>query len=368
MSGSEQWRPAAAGFSERDFYLSEFRGRTLALALALGEGELDAAGKAVLDEVLAALEANGTRVILLCADPRLLSRFVPDPPLHASGPGWQGALWRLSRRSLRMGFFVENASDLAAVCREVVLELGLAKLVWIDGEGGLPRSDGSRLSLVALEELDSLTAGPTGAVHPGPARSKLLEEIRTMVEGGLPSASLCDPAGLADELFTYTGSGTFFSLRRYTEVRRLVLDEFDAANDLIRRGVVEGYLVSRTEIQIELILSNAFGVFVEGRYLAGIGALLPHPGGHTGEIASLYTLTRFLGEGIGGHLVRFAVACSRERGYEAVFACTTSERVAGFFEREGFERVSPDLLPEEKWSDYAPERRSQVVCLRREID
>ncbi|MBW2275451.1 MAG: GNAT family N-acetyltransferase [Deltaproteobacteria bacterium] len=368
MDRSEPRRAAAGGFSERDFYLAEFRGRTLALALAFEEEELDAAGSAVLDEVLSALEANQTRVILLCADSRLLSRLVPAAPLHASGQGWQGALWRVSRRSLRMGFLVERGSDLAAVCREVVLELGLAKLVWIDGEGGLERSDGSRLSLVALEELESLTAVPGGSAHLGPERSKLLEEIRAMVEGGLPSASLCDSQGLADELFTYTGSGTFFSLRRYTEVRRLVLDEFDAANDLIRRGVEEGYLVSRSDTQIELILSNAFGVFVEGRYLAGIGALLPHPGARTGEIASLYTLTRFLGEGIGGHLVRFAVECSRERGYDAVFACTTSERVAAFFGREGFERVSPDLLPQEKWSDYAPERRSQVLCLRRKID
>jgi N-acetylglutamate synthase-like GNAT family acetyltransferase len=240
--------------------------------------------------------------------------------------------------------------------------------VWIDAEGGLTRADGSRLSLVDLEELDALMAGPGGPPQLRPARAKLLEEIRSMVEGGLPSASLCHPLGLADELFTYAGSGTFFSLQRYTEVRRLALDEFDAANDLIRRGVEEGYLVPRSDAQAELILSNAFGVFVEGRYLAGIGALLPHPGARSGEIASLYTLTRFLGEGIGADLVRFAVACSRERGYESVFACTTSERVAGFFERQGFERVSPDLLPEEKWSHYAAERRARLHCLRQEID
>jgi amino-acid N-acetyltransferase len=366
MARLEREREAADGFSEKDFYLAEFRGRTLALALALDQGELDAAGSAVLDEVLSTLEANRTRVILLCTDPRLHERLVDGPPLRATGQGWQGALWRALRRSLRVGFLVERSEDLAAACREQVLELGLAKLVWIDPQGGLARSDGSRLSLVDLEEVDEFMAG--GAPQLAPARSKLLAEIRAMVEGGLPSASLCDPLGLADELFTYAGSGTFVSLRRYTVVRRLALDDFDAANDLIRRGVAEGYLLARSEAQAELILSNAFGVFVEGRYLAGIGALLPHPGGRSGEIASLYTLTRFLGEGMGGHLVRCAVERSSERGYESVFACTTSQRVAGFFERQGFEQVSPDLLPAERWSQYEPERRARLLCLRQQID
>ena len=164
--------------------------------------------------------------------------------------------------------------------------------------------------------------------------------------------------------------GPSFRFGAITEVRRLALDEFDAANDLIRRGVEEGYLVSRSDAQVELILSNAFGVFVEGRYLAGIGALLPHPGERSGEIASLYTLTRFLGEGIGERiLVRFAVESSRERGYESIFACTTSQRVMGFFESQGFERVSPELLPTEKWSAVLrPSGVPRLHCVRREID
>jgi N-acetylglutamate synthase-like GNAT family acetyltransferase len=50
-----------------------------------------------------------------------------------------------------------------------------------------------------------------------------------------------------------------------------------------------------------------------------------------------------------------------------VFACTTSERVAGFFERNGFARVGADEIPAEKWRDYDPARRARVLCLLRDL-
>jgi len=184
-----------------------------------------------------------------------------------------------------------------------------------------------------------------------------------MIAGGLPSVSLCAPEALADELFTYAGSGTFFTRERAPLVRTLVLDDFDAANDLIGHGVREGYLVERSPAELEGVLTNGFGLFIEGRYLAGIGALIPHESEQVGEIASLYTLTRFLGEGVGGHLVRFALSRARAAGYRFVFACTTSERVESFFLRQGFEQAQPDQIPADKWKGYPPERRGQLRCL-----
>ena len=135
--------------------------------------------------------------------------------------------------------------------------------------------------------------------------------------------------------------------------------------DLIARGVAEGYLAPRSPEAIERVLANAFGAFVEGRHLAGIGALLHWEHARVAEIASLYTVTRFIGEGIGGHLVVFACSRALELGCRAVTAVTTSDRVASFFERNGFERVPADVIPAEKWRDYDPERRARAVCLRR---
>jgi N-acetylglutamate synthase-like GNAT family acetyltransferase len=142
---------------------------------------------------------------------------------------------------------------------------------------------------------------------------------------------------------------------------------FAAASDLFARGVAEGFLALRSEPEVDRVLAHGYGAFVERSHLAGIGALVPHPESGTGEIASLYTLTRFLGEGIGGYIVSALCQVARERGYPRVFACTTSKRVAGFFERNGFRHVGAGEIPAEKWRDYDPARRARVFCLLRDL-
>jgi N-acetylglutamate synthase-like GNAT family acetyltransferase len=240
----------------------------------------------------------------------------------------------------------------------------VSKLVWLDPAGGLERQ-GARRSFVDLGELeDSLRAGLAGEPD---RRLRLLEEIERLLQAGLPAVNLCAAAGLADELFTYAGSGTLFTRERYVEVRHLGIDDYDAADDLVARGVSEGYLAPRDEAALDRIFANGFGAFVEGRHLAGIGALLPYQSARAGEIASLYTLTRFLGEGVGGHLVAGLGEEARARGLQFVFACTQTERVAGFFERHDFRRVSESEVPAEKWLGYDPRRRPHVVCLRWEV-
>mgnify|MGYP001971588669 CR=1 FL=1 len=83
------------------------------------------------------------------------------------------------------------------------------------------------------------------------------------------------------------------------------------------------------------------------------------------EIVSLYTLTRFLGEGVGGFLIRYALQEAAEAGFAGVFACTTSERVERFFTRHGFEAVEATVLPAAKWARYPADRRRRVRCLLR---
>jgi N-acetylglutamate synthase-like GNAT family acetyltransferase len=349
---------APPAFSEKAFYLSEFRGRTLALALP-GQAGADVAA---IEEVVSEFAANSTRVVLIGADSDALRALSPGEPVSASDPRWVGALWHEIRSTGRAALRCERP-ELAEVCRRVCLRLGLAKLVWVDADAVLRRDDGSRVSFLGLVDLESLLAAEAVL----PAKRPLLEAVRAMIAGGLPSVSLCAQEELAAELFTYSGSGTFFTRERSPEVRTLLLDDFDAANHLIGQGVREGYLVERSADELELVLANGFGLFIEGRYLAGIGALIPYEAEKVGEIASLYTLTRFLGEGIGGHLVRAALSRARAAGYRRVFACTISERVEGFFVRHGFERGNPEQIPAVKWLAYPTERRRQVRCLVYEL-
>ena len=356
-------RPAApAAFSEKGFYLSEFRGRTLALAARAD----DLRAPASLEPVLKELEANPTRVVLVSTEAGALESVLATTVLPGGGgPGLEGAVWRGLSRASRVGLVVDDARRFAPACREIALRLGVSKWIWIDAEGGLRAPDGSRQSFVGLEELRALLRrGPPGE---SPERCSLLREFEAALAGGLAAVNLCALDGLADELFTYAGSGTLFTRERYVQVRRLGLDDYDAADDLLGRGVAEGYLAPRSSDEIEQVLANGFGAFVEGRHLAGIGALLVHEPSRAAEIASLYTLTRFLGEGIGGHLVRFALERAQASGCPFVFACTTAERVEHFFERQGFRRVDSGAIPPEKWRSYDASRRTRLRCLRHDL-
>jgi amino-acid N-acetyltransferase len=189
-----------------------------------------------------------------------------------------------------------------------------------------------------------------------------------MLDAGLPAINVCAPESLGDELFSYAGSGTLFTRERYVAVRDLGVDDFDAASDLIRRGQAEGFLAARDAAGIDALLASGFGAFVEGRDLAGIGSLLPSLDGKGAEIAGLYTLTRFLGEGVGFSLVEYAAAEAQRRGLAYVFACTGLEDVGVFFERNRFERVAPGSLPAAKWDGYDPDRLARVRCYRRALD
>ena len=340
-------------FTEKSFYLSEFRGRTVALAATSDACLEEAAVGGVLEE----LGRNGTRVLILAADPRCLERLCGAPPLAGDTGGLAGRVWRSFQQGGRVGVQVSTSQRYAAV-HEVALRLGVMKLVWLDPGGGLLRSNGDRVSFM---DQDDFGVGVVASCK------ELLEPIAVALRAGLPAINLCTPGGLGDELFTYTGSGTLFTQHGYVDVRRLTIDDLGAAHSLVARGVEEGYLFPRNPDEQDVVLAQASGAFVEGSHLAGIGALLRYRDaqGSVGEIASLYTLTRFLGEGVGGHLVRALCGQAKARGDHRVFACTTRDRVAGFFERNGFARTEPAALPDAKWEGYADERRQRLICLVR---
>lgn len=349
-------------FSEKGFYLAEFRGRTLAIVARA----FDLARPAPLERLLEELAANGTRVVLVTTGAGTAGRLAGGAPIDARAPRLEGAVWRALARSPHVGVVIAGGEGFSRAWREVALRLGLQKVLLVDPQGGLRRQDGSTGSFVDLEELRRWLR-EDGAGEDA-RRVSLLREVELALGAGVRAVNLCTLEGLADELFTYAGSGTLFTRERYVLVRKLGLDDYDLADDLVARGVAEGYLAPRSRDQVEQVLVAGFGAFVEGSHLAGIGALLEHPDERAGEIASLYTITRFLGEGVGSHLVRFALERAGQRGLSYVFACTTSEPVVGFFERQGFRRVDPGRIPAAKWRDYDPGRRARLSCLRADLD
>jgi N-acetylglutamate synthase-like GNAT family acetyltransferase len=360
MGPDSQRLQKIAPFSEKGFYLAEFRGRTLIVAVPLDQ----LGDPALLESALAELAANATRIVLVASGPEVFEALPDTKVLPVDAPRLEGRVWHGLRAAGRVGVEIVDAKTFASETAAIALRLGVSKLIWIDRAGGLRDRDGERLSFVHRDELRAYLAGPP---DPEDRRLELLRETEKALDAGLHAVNLCSAAGLGDELFSYAGSGTLFTLERYVEVRRLGIDDYDAADDLIGRGVEEGYLAPRSPEEVERVLANGFGAFVEGHHLAGIGALLCWSDEPVGEIVSLYTLTRFLGEGIGAHLVDAACDRARELGCGAVIAVTTSGRVAGFFERNDFARVADADIPAEKWRGYDPERRSRALCLRREL-
>jgi len=352
MSGPSQ------AFTERDFYLGEFRGRTLGFVLPRG----GAADPAPLRGVFEALRKNATRIVVMAPDAEAVDRLGLAVLEADAEDAWPARVWRELGQAGGVGLSLGDEAFESAV-RHATLRLGLGKLVWLREAGGLTNGEGAALSFMDRQELRSHREG--GAAEQGGVA--LLAEIEALLDGGVPSVNLCSPTGLDDELFTYAGSGTLFTRERYADVRALAVDDFDAASDLIARGVAEGYLVERDVDGLDRALSGGIGVFIEGRDLAGVGSLLAHAAADAAEIASLYTVTRYLGEGVGHQIVAFAVQRAREAGYGYVFACTTSDRVAAFFERSGFRRVDGDAIPAAKWADYPRERRARLVCVRRDL-
>jgi amino-acid N-acetyltransferase len=200
-------------------------------------------------------------------------------------------------------------------------------------------------------------------------RRPVLEAVRVALEGGVASVTLCPLSGLARELFTYEGCGTLFTLADYCSVERLGIDDFYEVEKLLQRGEREGYLKGRTQQEITKLLLHGSGARLgtAAGELAGFCALVPYPTENAGEIAGLYTITRFQGEGVGGRLIATMVNEGEQRGFAYLFACTTQEGAQRLFERQGFCRVRPEDIPAEKWRGYDAERKQQIAVYRRNL-
>lgn len=341
-------------FSEEAFYLQEFRGRTLAIVIP----DAAAAKHPEIAAVVSRLAANGTRTILLLA-PTVQAARLGWPCVPVEVPRFPGRVWRTLRDHATV--CVPAETDLPSTVLQVSARLGLFKVVLLARVAGLrDEANDEKRSFVHVSELATLRAA-TAADDP---LQPLLHQVEGLIVAGVPNVNICTVEGLGDELFTYSGSGTLFTRDRYIKVRRFGIEDFDAADHLIARGASEGYLAPRTDEQVDSLLADGFGAFVGNVHLAGIGALRVAEGSDAGEVASLYTLTRFAGGGIGRNLVAFAVRRARDQALRYVYACTTFGRVGVFFEKQGFRAVEHDEVPPEKWHGYDEQRRERVRCYR----
>jgi len=397
-------RRAAVVFTEKEFYLDEFRGRTLVFTVhhAGAADRLRALGEVARD-----LLVNDTRVLILLGGPAARERAalralerplaglpsaaqLPFPqlrlaPADAAGPvlslpaeelakpaisdALLARLWDILRGT---PFFLglcdaDTPEQLAGFAARLGARLRVHKLVIADPLGGI-QSAGAERPLSFMDEgmtAQLLAAGEAESVGLG-ARRALLAAVRTGLIEGVSSINVCTLDGIARELFTYEGSGTLFTREDYCKVERLSLDDFHEVEKVLERGQREGYLKVRTPAEIAPILFSGYGATIGQHHLAGVCSLQTerYEAERAGEIVGLYTITRFKGEGVGVKLIACMKSVGRERGLAYLFACTTQERVGQFFERQGFREITPAEAPAAKWIGYDDARRCGLAVYR----
>jgi len=377
-------RPSAPNFTEKTFYLEEFYGKSLLFALIPPTGErlseLDS-----LALTLRELHRNQTRCIVICsvhALPRLVKRLGrilrhepalfnpakglrtrPYPPDSAVAQIWQ---------SLRDGSIVVAAAetadpiDLVVFAQELASRLRVFKLVMLDRAGGLADADEEIDSFVDLRHVRRVLARERA-----PLRRAIIRAARRALDDGVASVNLAAPRQVYEELFSFLGTGTLFTEQRYAHVQQISIDDFEEVEALIRRGQDEGFLLPRSASEIASLLPSCFGYRIGDEHLAGVCALLtePYRRERAGEITGLYTLTRFLGEGVASVLVKEVIAEAQARRLRYVFACTSEERAARFFGRLKigrlkFRRVGPKAIAPPKWRGYEKSRIARLSIFR----
>ncbi len=381
---------AAETFAEKEFYLDEFHDKSLLVALRAADWVAEPARPVVL-EVLTTLLRNDTRLVLLLETAQgpgeqrrvraLANRLAQGGHTPAAAPVQlaleEGSveqhclqLWEVLRSTrLAVGLWPQDAPVCLVRCaQQVAVGLRVYKLVYLDPCGGLVR-DGKRLSCLTEPGLcDLLRAGHTEAGGLA-ARRPMLEAIHVALVGGVTSVSLCPLAGLGQELFTYEGCGTLFTRAEYCQIEKLGLDDFHEVERLLQRAAQAGHLKPRTPHDMARLLLHGYVARLGPASMepAGFCALLPYADDQAAELAGLFTITRYQGEGVGGRLVEALVQEAYRQGLTYVFACTTQAGAQRLFVRQGFQHVAPEAVAAGKWHGYDPARRAQVAVYRRDL-
>lgn len=315
--------------AERAYYLDAFANRFLVFG-AERPGDI-----AECEDVATELSCAGVRVLLIC-------------PGKRQGDIRDGELVDLWRRMLSGQPACLTHVDPFGCGTSIAERCRVHKLVLIGDNLVIQGKNGRTRSFVNV--------GATVL----PARLRALARV---LQSGVDGVNLVAPGGLAEELFTYAGSGTLLTWGEYGEVRRVGFRDYVAVAALLRHGCDLGYLRPRSPDVLERILPRSLVFFADGDHPAGVVALQtePYQGSGFAELEALFTISRYQGEGVGRRLVSAAVEEAREDGLDGVFAVTMNADVAGFFVSCGFVEVLLHAVPAAKWEGYPQDRR----CLAR---
>ncbi len=343
----------AGGIAERAFFREEFRRRTVVIALRAD----DPAALVDAVPVISELVVGESRVLVvvdaaLLDASRLAERLALEPQPPPATSDELAELWTVVSDT-GLGIVTVDG-DPAFQAADLPRRLGVSKLVLTDPAGGWDRSFASASDLASARA----------------ARATVAEAAHLALQGGVDGVNLCRIADLDTELFTFDGAGTLFTAEAYVRVTPLGADDLPVVEQLVARGVAEGFLRPRSRHEVVRLAFGGLGARVGfSGHLAGIGTLETdrYAADDVAEVVCLYTVNRYSGEGVGRRLVEGLVDAARAGSARAVFACTVSDRAAALFERSGFTPVGHDRVPAAKWADYDAERRARLAVHWRDL-
>lgn len=401
--------PGAVPAGERAFYVAEFAGATIVVAMReadLGGGEVD--------RVAASLAQGASRLVLVVgvepdeatgAGPVGASpvdggpvgdgtvdaspvddRSVGDDAVDGGGPGdpsgppadpgdqlWLtdddldpaglASLWLAVAGTSRVTVRTPEARR-SVVAAHLAASLRALKLVITDDRGGWGRPPRSFADVrTHRDAYRAQLADRQGG--------QVVEAVEVALAGGVTSVNLCRADDLDSELFTFDGTGTLFTSGGYVALAPLRIDDLAAVEDLVAQGTADGVLRPRSRLEVARLAATGLGAKVVGSgHLAGVVGLETeaYRAEGVGEVAGLYTVSRFSGSGAGGILVEGLLERAAALGLRAVFAVTVSDPAAELFIRKGFAEVPPESLPAAKWQGYDPDRLRSVRAFWADLD
>ena len=261
----------------------------------------------------------------------------------------------------------DDADDLTVFARELASRLRVFKLLMLDRGGGLIDKDGNRLSFVEEQRI-----GRTMRNLRSRARRAIVRAALDALEDGVGSVNLVAPGDVYEELFSFIGAGTLFTEMQYGFVRPVSIDDFEEVEALIVRGQTEGLPAAaharsdRADPAVVLRLPNRRRT-PRRNLLAADRALPPRPRRRDHRDVHADALPgrgRRRRAGPRDHQGGAARAACKY-----VFACTSDDRVAGFFARLGFKRVEcPRRVRRPSGAATTPRVSSSLSIFRTDLD
>lgn len=349
--------------SERDFFIEEFRGVTIVVALPV----VSAAGLQAVSRTVGEFGTGDTRFIFVVPSDCVSKTATAIGGLAMDGStAWTdeavARLW-LAIADSECVVIGTEASDVARTAGSVAASVRASKMVLTDPGGGWGTPPRSFADIdVHRERLSSHLAERGLEDFPYAAQDALA--------GGAYSVNLCRAEDLEFELFTFDGRGTVLTQGRYLHLASLQVDDFPAIEALVAQGVREGVLKRRSRIEIARMAAGGLGARVlRTGHLAGIVGLEVdrYAGTGFGEVSGLITVAEFSGLGAGGLLIDGLMDLCRERGIANLFAVTVSGEAAAFFGRRGFREVGRQDVPAAKWNHYDADRLESARCFLRSV-